>query len=837
MSKTKRIIAAVTAAIITATSYAAISVSAEDNGGSDHGFVSSSVSAQTDKYEAAVSNAQLYDKLGQLLKQGDSLKYGEALYTTGTPDGEKWTKDFYEQRVDFYGEEFLAKYIVNGEFLRDKVVSDMAEITTKENNSGLKATAEGINEYMRSNGISGSTHVHEDDGVEKIFITYDGFFEKIKAYVVDTGVDESLVVYQQSHDDAIIYNTSDNDKNEEENNLKVYAKDISDFMLRSGIAGDAFVRDDKVVVTYSAYEDKIKTYIREKGLDESVIVYESGKNVADTSEEDKKSTLKETAEDINEYMRSNGISGSTHVHEDDGIEKIFITYDGFLEKIKAYVVDTGVDESLVVYQQSQDHEAVIKVSYKIVSLPDKLEYKLGEQIDLTGIQIEMSKGDEKAVVYTYPDVAFDYQSDIPKSPSVVLSTDFRSDIAGTYTVKVTDSENASFTVKVVDIADSSDTESSLEEDAESINEYMRSNGISGFTYVRAVDGVEKIFITYDGFFEEIQAYVKEKGIDENLVVYQQSYDYNTNESTLKGDANCDGQIDLSDAVIIMQSLANPNKYGIDGTAEHHLTEQGKLNGDMNGDGLTVGDAQAIQKKLLGLDDTDSNQSSENEENNNEAVVSQDVGFGQTWNGKPVSSELYTVFSKNTDVDAVIAISPQFKNNENYKYNGKTIAEYSEEVRSNNLLDEKLRQILKEGDELKYGELLCTTGTPDGIKWSQELYEQRVEFYGEEFLAKYIVNGEFLKDKVEADIADFSTEPHTALAEAIKAYKKAMIQEAIEQLKKQNIKYDYSEASENLIINVTAEEFKDLSLENVSCYYIGTSTSSDDGFVSARGTDM
>ena len=388
------------------------------------------------------------------------------------------------------------------------------------------------------------------------------------------------------------------------------------------------------------------------------------------------------------------------------------------------------------------------------------------------------------------------------------------------------------------VADTSeeDKKSTLKETAEDINEYMRSNGISGFTYVRAVDGVEKIFITYDGFFEEIQAYVKEKGIDENLVVYQQSYDYNTNESTLKGDANCDGQIDLSDAVIIMQSLANPNKYGIDGTAEHHLTEQGKLNGDMNGDGLTVGDAQAIQKKLLGLDDTDSNQSSENEGNNNEAVVSQDVGFGQTWNGKPVSSELYTVFSKNTDVDAVIAISPQFKNNENYKYNGKTIAEYSEEVRSNNLLDEKLHQILKEGDELKYGEILCTTGTPDGIKWSQELYEQRVEFYGEEFLAKYILNGEFLKDKVEADIADFSTEPHTALAEAIKAYKKAMIQEAIEQLKEQNIKYDYSEASENLIINVTAEEFKDLFLENISCYYIA-STSSDDGFVSARGTDM
>ena len=68
-----------------------------------------------------------------------------------------------------------------------------------------------------------------------------------------------------------------------------------------------------------------------------------------------------------------------------------------------------------------------------------------------------------------------------------------------------------------------------------------------------------------------------------------------------GDANCDGSVDMADAVLIMQALANPNKYGIDGTAEHHLTEQGKLNGDMDGDGLTVGDALAIQRKLLGLD--------------------------------------------------------------------------------------------------------------------------------------------------------------------------------------------------------------------------------------------
>ncbi len=79
-------------------------------------------------------------------------------------------------------------------------------------------------------------------------------------------------------------------------------------------------------------------------------------------------------------------------------------------------------------------------------------------------------------------------------------------------------------------------------------------------------------------------------------------DFNNEITVNAGDTNCDGVIDMSDAVLIMQALANPNKYGVDGTEEIHLTEQGKINADIAGDGLTVGDAQSIQKILLGLAD-------------------------------------------------------------------------------------------------------------------------------------------------------------------------------------------------------------------------------------------
>ena len=71
-------------------------------------------------------------------------------------------------------------------------------------------------------------------------------------------------------------------------------------------------------------------------------------------------------------------------------------------------------------------------------------------------------------------------------------------------------------------------------------------------------------------------------------------------SKANGDANCDGNVNMADAVIIMQSLANPDKYGVNGTDDTHITAQGEKNGDMDGNGLTNADALEIQKMLLKL---------------------------------------------------------------------------------------------------------------------------------------------------------------------------------------------------------------------------------------------
>ena len=69
------------------------------------------------------------------------------------------------------------------------------------------------------------------------------------------------------------------------------------------------------------------------------------------------------------------------------------------------------------------------------------------------------------------------------------------------------------------------------------------------------------------------------------------------EDILWGDANCDKEVNMADAVFIMQCIMNPDKY--------KMTDEGEKNADVNqnGNGLTNKDALAVQKFKLGLLET------------------------------------------------------------------------------------------------------------------------------------------------------------------------------------------------------------------------------------------
>lgn len=99
----------------------------------------------------------------------------------------------------------------------------------------------------------------------------------------------------------------------------------------------------------------------------------------------------------------------------------------------------------------------------------------------------------------------------------------------------------------------------------------------------------------------------EKAVDQPYTIDSCEVHYlmGGDKDPLWGDANYDGEVDMSDVVLIMQSLANPNKYGLEGTDPYHLIKEGAdlADVDRSSAGITSNDALRIQEYLLNKIDT------------------------------------------------------------------------------------------------------------------------------------------------------------------------------------------------------------------------------------------
>lgn len=211
-----------------------------------------------------------------------------------------------------------------------------------------------------------------------------------------------------------------------------------------------------------------------------------------------------------------------------------------------------------------------------------------------------------------------------------------------------------------------------------------------------------------------------------------------------------------------------------------------------------------------------------------------------WNHLSLSGELKSEIDANPDaVFAVLATyRPTTGDITDFTYDGKTLAEWAVEADNERILPEKMLQLLKQGDELKYGTALYETGTPDGIKWDRSFYEERVAFFGD-LLDKYIVNGQFLRNELENDIAalqsinvttpdGITTTTYSGEASvrkqyslAYNAYLDTILPAMIERLTENGIpceRSSYQNASISLL--VTPEQLQNLPLDDLKSWYFG-----------------
>ena len=212
--------------------------------------------------------------------------------------------------------------------------------------------------------------------------------------------------------------------------------------------------------------------------------------------------------------------------------------------------------------------------------------------------------------------------------------------------------------------------------------------------------------------------------------------------------------------------------------------------------------------------------------------SNDAEGWTAYQGRECCFCLYEVL-KDHPVDK-IAIRIEGGISEDFLYNGKTIEEYREADNQEWWLFQKLSTLIKEGEVLKYGDAVYTTGTPDGEGMAKEFYEERLAWYGEELLSRYIVDGEFLKEELEAEVERRINGYQPARDElfaAIDAGKEQAIAELKPILDSLGLDYEEQTNAGELVFFATADEFVALPKDAVcgTCHWAARGNGSDDLF--------
>lgn len=190
-------------------------------------------------------------------------------------------------------------------------------------------------------------------------------------------------------------------------------------------------------------------------------------------------------------------------------------------------------------------------------------------------------------------------------------------------------------------------------------------------------------------------------------------------------------------------------------------------------------------------------------------------------GFSVSSELYEALSSANDDDYFdIIVSSALTVSGDFEYQGKKYSQYSMEYSQSKLLLKKQNELLEDGELLKYGDALYTTGTPDGIKWPEKRYNEALEYYGD-LINTYIVDGEFLRDKLQGDSVATKEKIDTLYAimqEASNAYAIYFAQTNLQCFKDAGAEASIKEDKINL--HITKKQLSKLSIENKESFLLG-----------------
>ena len=429
--------------------------------------------------------------------------------------------------------------------------------------SQLKETAEAISAYMLSNSIAGDAYVVKIDGVDKIVITYDGHLEKIKEYVAKTGIDENLVVYEQGHD-----------------------------MI---VTKPATTTAAKTTTTTAKTTTTVTTTTTDSTI-KDLGVFEDGETM--TLDDVVELSKKGNALTLNDFVKYKGViagSGIFILEYDLGNGYTLMVGSMTLEKVDYARLRFSGSESFIDIR-TDDVEAFLNGTSGDTIESTKTVTVTVTEVNGDNLIVKPEEGSQAYKVSNKFAIPTKYiDSGVAPAPGMMLEVTYTKDFLTTYPAKFSEIKKVTV-LKTFTVLETYDTHVLVSVDGSRLLRDLM------FLYKKYIDSNidpvlgMKLTLGYSGILETFPGQFT--GVHDVKVVSE-------NAGLIKGDSNCDGSVDMADVVFIMQALANPDRYGEKSLDYTGITALGKLNADMNGDGLTVGDALTIQRKLLGLENENS----------------------------------------------------------------------------------------------------------------------------------------------------------------------------------------------------------------------------------------
>lgn len=202
------------------------------------------------------------------------------------------------------------------------------------------------------------------------------------------------------------------------------------------------------------------------------------------------------------------------------------------------------------------------------------------------------------------------------------------------------------------------------------------------------------------------------------------------------------------------------------------------------------------------------------------------GFTE-WNGLTVKMSLKNALEDTDNAGKYFAVVISKKDRsdmDSFVYNGKTYKALTDEIEQNKAEFYKLSTLEKEGLLLCWGETLYTTGIPadvpviGGEKWARALYDERVSYYGDELLSKYIHEGKFEAADIAADIkntCDLANSLSAEYEELWNEYNKQSSVRYLGELQEKNKNICIRMYNGYAVLFVTADELSGVKLSKLS----------------------